>query len=263
MALAKVKNGNKIIIGVLLGVLLISSASVGILYNKNNSLKKDLVNKEKFIKELQKENSDLTNKINTLEEELSIKINSESDIRTIREELITTIKDTVKQRKNEIKDVDILRALKSTENRIMDEYIRVASLILATMETETNFKDIDCKNTNGTIDHGIMQVNDVIIPHVKEALGDWLDPANNNDHNVEAGSWEIYECYLKAKDKHPEDVIWWTYAYYNRGQYFEYTDAWKNPNNPNYKAVHNQANVRSNKFKECYNSYYEALIDSI
>lgn len=263
MALAKSKNGNKILIGMLLGIFFMSSTAIGSLYNKNNSLKESLADKEKLVKELKNEASNLTDKISTLEEELSIKVNSTSNLRAIREELIVTIKDTVKQRKNEIKDVDVLRALKSTENRIMDEYIRVASLILATMETETNFKDIDCKNTNGTIDHGIMQVNDAIIPHVKEALGDWLDPANNNDHNVEAGSWEIYECYLKAKDKHPEDVIWWTYAYYNRGQYFEYTDAWKNPNNPNYKTVHNQANVRSNKFKECYNSYYEALIDSI
>ena len=263
MALAKVKNGNKIIIGILLGALLISSATIGSLYNKNNSLKEDLASKEKLVKELQSEASTLRSKISVLEEELSIKVNSVSDIRLIRKDLISKINEIVKEKDKKIAEVDILRALNSTENRIMEEYIRVASLILATMETETDFRHMKNKNKNGTYDHGIMQVNDAIIPHVKEALGDWIDPINNKDHNVEAGSYEIYECYLKAKDKHPEDVIWWTYAYYNRGLYFESTDAWKNKNNPSHEAVHNQANARSQKFKKHYESYYNTLMEAV
>ena len=162
----------------------------------------------------------------------------------------------------EIKDIDILRALNSSEKRVMDEYIRIAALVIATMEIETSFKYITSENKNGTADHGIMQVNDIAIPHVKDALGENIDPINNKNHNVEAGSWEIYECYLKAKEKHPENAIWWTYVYYNRGLYVESTDAWKNPNNPNHKAVRNQANVRSNKFKESFEAYYEALSDN-
>ena len=218
---------------------------------------------EEHKQELEKSNIELDNKykkeIEKLQEELSIKINSTSNIRLIRDDLIDNIKQVVESRKFKIQDVDALRALKSTENRLMDEYIRIASLVLATMETESGFRYITSTNSNGTKDHGIMQVNDAVIPHIKDALGDWIDPINNKDHNVEAGSYEIYECYLKAKEKHPEDVIWWTYAYYNRGLYFETKDTWKNPNNPNYKAVHKQAEVRSEIFREKYNAYYEIL----
>lgn len=219
--------------------------------------------KEEHKQELQKANKEIENKyrkeIEKLQEELSIKINSQSDIRLIRDDLIESIKEVVESRNFKIQDIDVLRALKSTENRLMDEYIRIASLVLATMETESGFRYIVCENNNGTKDYGIMQVNDVVLPHVKDALGDWIDPINNRDHNVEAGSYEIYECYLKAKDKHPEDVIWWTYAYYNRGMYFESKDTWKNPKNPHYKAVHEQANTRSEIFKEKYNAYYDIL----
>lgn len=247
---------------------------IGLLIASNIILGAGLIINNKKLKDLQQTNienidsskntiSNLNSDINKLQEELSIKLNSESDIRLIRGDLIFKINEVIQSKNKEIAETDILRAFNSTENRLMEEYIRVLSLILATMETETNFKYITCNNTNGTKDHGIMQVNDAIIPDIKEVLGDNIDPINNKDHNVEAGSWEIYECYLKAKNKHPEDVIWWTYAYYNRGLYFENTDSWKNPNNSNYKKVHNQANVRSNKFKECYNAYYEELIKLI
>ena len=255
MALARVRHKKiiKIIAGVLLAVsFIVSSCSLA-------SNKIALEAEKETTKKLKEEISILASENKKLEEEAAIVINSTSDIRLIRDDLIDAIKEVVESRNRDIKDVDILRALNSTENRIMDEYVRIASLILATMETESNFKYITNENNNGTTDYGIMQVNDVVIPHLKEALGNYIDPVNNKDHNVEGGSYEIYECYLKAKDKHPEDVIWWTYAYYNRGQYFESTDSWKNPNNPNYKAVHEQANVRSNKFKECYNAYYEVL----
>ena len=259
MAIAKLNK--KTMIKILVGLLIATNIGTGsLLAIKNSELKQanidkqeSIVDTKETIDKLIKENKDLT-------EKLSYKINSESDIRVIREDLIDEIKQVVSDKQMKVADIDILRALNSTEDRIMEEYIRVLSLILATMETETNFRHMVNENTNGTKDYGIMQVNDVIIPYVKDGLGEWIDPINNKDHNVQAGSYEIHECYLKAKEKHPEDVIWWTYAYYNRGMYFEGTDAWKNPNNPNYKKVHNQANVRSQKFKESYNAYYEALI---
>lgn len=263
MALSSVKTKEKRnnILNLIAGVLISFSLGFGLCAFKAigdiNSIE------EEHKQELQKANKELDNKykkeIEKLQEELSIKINSTSDIRLIRNDLIDSIKQVVESRNFKIQDVDILRALKSTENRLMDEYIRIASLVLATMETESGFRHITSENNNGTKDHGIMQVNDVVIPHVKDALGDWIDPINNKDHNVEAGSYEIYECYLKAKEKHPEDVIWWTYAYYNRGLYFESKDTWRNPNNPHYKAVHKQADTRSKIFKEKYNAYYEIL----
>lgn len=257
MALAKIEKKNrKLIIEIIAGIYICISMILACNnYKLNNNLKEEQVKSN----ELQQQVEDIQKTNEQLKEKLSIKINSESDIRVIRDDLIDSIKEIVKERNRDIEQVDILRALNATENRIMDEYLRVAALILATMETESNFEYITNENTNGTVDHGIMQVNDVVIPHLKEALGENIDPINSKDDNVEGGSWEIYECYLKAKDKHPEDVIWWTYAYYNRGMYFENTDAWKNPSNPNYKKVHNQANVRSEKFKESYNAYYNAL----
>lgn len=259
MAIAKLNK--KTMVKVLIGLLIATNIGTSsLLAIKNSELNQasilnqdNIADAKKTINKLVGENKDLT-------EKLSYKINSESDIRVIREDLIDEIKQVVSDKQMKVAEIDILRALNSTEDRIMEEYIRVLSLILATMETETNFRHMVNENTNGTKDYGIMQVNDVIIPYVKDGLGDWIDPINNKDHNVQAGSYEIHECYLKAKEKHPEDVIWWTYAYYNRGMYFEGTDAWKNPNNPNYEKVHNQANVRSQKFKESYNAYYEALI---
>lgn len=257
MALMKIDNKNrKLIIKVITRTLILANM---LLSFDNIQLRNKIEERNSKVDSLQTKIEDIQIINKQLNEELSIKINSESDIRVIREDIIDSVKEIVTSRNREIQDIDILRALNSTENRIMDEYLRVTSLVLATMETESNFKYIENTNSNNTTDHGIMQVNDVAIPHIKEALGEHMDPANNKDHNVEGGSWEIHECYLKAKDKHPEDVIWWTYAYYNRGMYFENTDAWKNPSNPNYKAVHNQANVRSKIFKEAYNAYYNGL----
>lgn len=259
MALAKVKNKERIlkaIIGVLIATNIISFGQYIV---KCNELSDEKVAHQQTIERVKEEIQVILEETKKLEEKASIKINSESDIRVIREDLIENIRKVVEERNFKIDEVDILRALNSTENRIMDEYIRVAALVLATMETETGFKHMVHENKNGTVDYGIMQVNEVVVPHLKEALGEHLDPINNKDHNVEGGSWEIYECYLKAKDKHPEDVIWWTYAYYNRGQYFESTDVWKNSKNPNHEAVKKQADIRSKKFKQCYNAYFEAL----
>ena len=259
MTIAKVisdKQKRNKIIKIMAGALIIVNAvlSCGLVH-----MSKELESSKNQVTQLCETNNELKKTNQHLEKELSINVNSKSDIRIIREELIVKIKDVVKERQFKIEDIDILRALNSSENRIMDEYIRVAALVLATMETESGFRYISSTNKNGTVDHGIMQVNDVVIPHLKDALGEQIDPINSKDDNVEGGSYEIYECYLKAKDKHPEDVIWWTYAYYNRGQFFENTDAWKNPNNKNYQAVHKQANERSKKFKKTYNAYYEAL----
>ena len=259
MAIAKVKNKEKmlkIIVGILVATNLLS---FGEYIAKCNELLDERAAHQQTIEKAKKDLQMIVKETKELEKQASIKINSQSDIKIVRKNLIKKIEEIIEDRKQKIDDVDILRALNAAENRIMDEYIRVTALVLATMEVESNFRYINCKNSNGTVDYGIMQVNDVVIPHIKEALGDWIDPINNKNHNVEAGSWEIHECYLKAKDKHPEDVIWWTYAYYNRGLYFENTDAWKNKNHPNHEAVKKQANERSNKFKECYNSYYEAL----
>lgn len=266
MALAKIKptTSKELIKRVIIGLLVISNIGLGTaLITTSNELNNEIASYKESVKNAKEEIKALKSENKKLEKQASLIVNSESDIRIIREDLIEAVKRIVEERDREIQDVDILRAFKSTENRVMEEYIRTAALILATMETETNFKHIVSTNKNGTVDYGIMQVNEVVVPHLREALGDHLDPIHNRNHNVEGGSYEIYECYLKAKDKHPEDVIWWTYAYYNRGLYFEGTDAWKNPNNPNYKRVHKQANTRSNIFKDSYNAYYEALTASL
>lgn len=259
MALAKVKNRETILKGIIGLLIATNILSFGQYIVKCNELSDERIAHQKTIEKAKKDLQMILDETKELEEQASIKINSESDIRIIRKDLIKKIEEVVQDRNFKIDEVDILRALNSTENRIMDEYIRVAALVLATMETETGFKHMVHENANGTKDYGIMQVNEVVVSHLKEALGEHIDPINNKNHNVEGGSWEIYECYLKAKDKHPEDVIWWTYAYYNRGMYFENTEAWKNKNHPSHEKVHKQADIRSNKFKECYNAYYEAL----
>ena len=268
MALAKTKKYLlKIII---VGLFLTNITSINLLIKeKKNYLDTVEANKKTIsshidrIKELESSNLDLTS-------QLDYKVNMSSTIGSIRESLVKTIQDAVKKRGEETKNpklsisnLDAMRALKSAENRVLDEYIRVTALVLATMNTETNFSHETNENPNGTKDYGIMQVNDVVIPHLKEALGENIDPINNKSDNVESGSWEVYDCYIQAKEKHPEDVIWWTYAYYNRGKYFENQDAWKNSNNPNYKEMHKQANARSSKFKEHYNFYYNELIEML
>lgn len=260
MILAKIDNKKrKLIIKIVAGVLLCTNI---LLVCNNYKLNGELATKASTIKSLKEDINSIQQTNEKLEEELSIKINSESDIRIIREELIDKINSTVESRNLKIDQADILRALNSSENRIMDEYIRVAALALTVMELESGFKHINSTNTNGTTDHGIMQINEVVIPHLKKELGDDIDPINSKDDNVEGGTLTIYQCYTKAKEKHPEDVMWWTYAYYNRGLYFESTDSWKNPNNPNYNEVHKQADARSKKFKECYEAYYNGLTNN-
>lgn len=268
MTLAKLKRN---LLKIIVGVLVSTNVAAVYLYTREKSLHLDAVNSNvETVKKLEKQANELKEANSKLTSIIDYKENSSSTISDVREDLVECIQEAVAKRGEELNNpklsidkLDAMRALKSAENRVIDEYIRLSALILATMNTESNFSYKVNENLNGTKDYGIMQVNDVVIPHIKEALGDNIDPINNKSDNVEGGSWEIYECYSKAKDKHPEDVIWWTYAYYNRGLYFENTDAWKNPANSSYEAVHKQADTRSKIFKEAYNFYYEELSQAI
>lgn len=137
-----------------------------------------------------------------------------------------------------------------SNKKTMDEYYTIASLILATMEVESNFKMINCTNNNGTTDYGIMQVNTSIIPEIKKSLGNSVNELKyNTRQNVKAGTYEIMLCYDKASKKHPDNIIFWHYAYYNRGLYFE-----------NYSYDYNQMYKRSNKFESKFYKYYDLMI---
>lgn len=153
--------------------------------------------------------------------------------------------------KYKIKRATITAKNRSSKNTSTSEYKRKVAILLATMEVESDFKMINHRNSNGTIDYGIMQVNSSVIPTIRKAMGSKV--ANglkyNISDNIEAGSYEMITlCYNKAKKKHPNNVIWWTYAYYNRGLYFE-----------NYSYNYNQANTRSQKFIKIYKKYLKDL----
>lgn len=172
----------------------------------------------------------------------------------IQNELIDGIYNKVNKEHEHITKYKIKRSFISAKTRLKDkdnltyeEYYNVVALILATMETESDFRNITYYNTNGSIDYGIMQVNTSIISEIEDDLGN-LDIENSKKDNIEAGSWEIYSCYEKALNKHPDNIIWWTYAYYNRGKYFE-----------NYNYDYDQANVRSKIFIKKYNKYYDLI----
>lgn len=154
-------------------------------------------------------------------------------------------------------NMDIINcAFNSAKNRMPDasenEYNTMVALHLAVMEVETGFKPNTIGKNTSTFDYGIMQVNETAINHAK----DYLDNPYLNEFiladNVEIGSAIIDQCYRQALEKHPgENTIWWMYAYYNRGLYFE-----------NYSWDFVQANARSNKFIQKYNSYYNILINN-
>lgn len=184
---------------------------------------------------------------------LNDKYNSKKH-KEIQDKIINTIYDKVSKKHKHITKYKIKRSfisakarLKDKDNLTYEEYYNVVALILATMETESDFRNIICHNTNGSIDYGIMQVNTSIISEIEDDLGD-LDIENSKKDNIEAGSWEIYKCYEKALSKHPDNIIWWTYAYYNRGMYFE-----------NYDYDYDQANTRSKIFIKKYNKYYKLI----
>lgn len=267
--LCKTKEGIKTIAIVALVVL---SLGASITTGRLAKERKDIASeKEKLKKQRELLTDNLSGAqlyIRKLEEKLENNLVQNKVIEDMNEHYSNAIADAVNKKGEDSKNpsmkitkADTKRALKSAENRVMDEYLRITALILATMDVETNFKHITNDNPNGTKDHGIMQVNDAIIKQANESLGEHLDPVNDDDDNVEVGSWEVYECYNRAKEKHPEDVIWWTYAYYNRGLYFERADYWTNPNHPDYKQARKQADARSAKFKQDYERYYKALVE--
>lgn len=130
----------------------------------------------------------------------------------------------------------------------IEGYFEMVALILAIMEVESNFNNnIICDNITSK-DYGIMQVNSTVIPHAQAELNDYTLNVFDLKDNIKMGTWEINKCYEKAKKKHSDNVIWWFYAYYNRGLYFE-----------NYSYDYNQANERSSKFIKIFNKYFNVL----
>lgn len=151
-------------------------------------------------------------------------------------------------------NMDIINcAFNSAKNRVPnaseDEYNTMVALHLAVMEVETGFTPNTIGYNSTTMDYGIMQVNETAIEHAQKYLNNYSLNEFVLADNVEIGSAIIYQCYEQAIEKHPnENTIWWMYAYYNRGLYFE-----------NYSWNFAEANARSNKFIQKYNSYYNIL----
>ena len=87
--------------------------------------------------------------------------------------------------------------------------------------------------------------------HAKKELNDNTLSVFNLEDNIKMGSWEIYRCLSKAQEKHPNNEIWWFYAYYNRGLWFE-----------NRSYDYNEANQRSKKFINIFNNYFNILYNS-
>lgn len=173
---------------------------------------------------------------------------------TYIEELKLNVLEKVKKVNKNV-DIDIINLAfteadkrKSMNDISIEEYFTLVALHLATMEVESNFNnDTICKNPT-TVDYGIMQVNTLIIPEAKKGLEDSSLDVHDLEDNVAMGSWELYECYKKAKEKHPDNVLWYYYSYYNRGLWFE-----------NYEYNYDQANKRASKFIKKFNKYFKIL----
>lgn len=173
-----------------------------------------------------------------------------------KEELKDMKKKLLKQAKKSNKNATMKMidyAFESADNRKsmekdMNEYLKLVAMHLAIMEIESNFNNsVICKNPT-TLDIGIMQVNTSVVNYIRKGLKDQsLNPYNLKD-NIEMGSYELYTCYKKAKKKHPSYALWYTYAYYNRGLYFE-----------KYNWNYNQTNKRSMKFINTFNKYYKCM----
>lgn len=134
----------------------------------------------------------------------------------------------------------------------MGDFLELFAINVTIMEIESNFnEDLICNNPT-TKDYGIMQVNSTVIKTAEKELKKKFNILNLHD-NVNVGSWEIYTCFIKAKEKHPDNVLWWSYAYYNRGLYFENTQSWKTG------SCYDQANSRSQIFIDKFNKYYKIL----
>lgn len=173
-----------------------------------------------------------------------------------KEELKDMKKKLLKQAKKSNKNANmemIDYAFESADNRKsmekdMNDYLKLVAMHLSIMEIESNFNNsVICKNPT-TLDIGIMQVNTSVVNYIRKGLKDQsLNPYNLKD-NVEMGSYELYTCYKKAKKKHPSNILWYTYAYYNRGLYFE-----------KYSWDYDQTNKRSMKFIKAFNKYYKRM----
>lgn len=133
----------------------------------------------------------------------------------------------------------------------IEDYFTMVAMHLAIMEVESNFDNSVICNNPTTKDYGIMQINTMVIPNARKELHDSsLDPYDLED-NISMGSWEVYECYKKALRKHPDNLLWYTYAYYNRGLYFE-----------KYNYDFDEANERSQKFIKSFYRYFSILYNS-
>lgn len=217
--------------------LIVSSEKINV--NAESNMNQEVTNIEKKIKQ---DNSNIIYYSN--------KTLYEGYFKTIKEELYKKAHKNSKTVTHRMIDL----AFKSADERInmnkvsIKEYFTLVAIHLAVMEVESNFNnDIVCYNTT-TKDYGVMQVNSSVIKYAKEGLNDYsLDVFDLHD-NVEMGSWEIYECYSKAKRNHPDNVLWWFYAYYNRGLYFE-----------NYPWDYDETNTRSKIFINKFNKYFTIL----
>lgn len=217
--------------------LMVSSEKINV--NAENNTNREVINIEKKIKQDKPNVIHYSNKtlyggyFETIKEELYKKAHEHS--KTVNHKMIDLAFECADERIN-------------MNNISIKEYFTLVAIHLAIMEVESNFNnDIICYNST-TKDYGIMQVNSSVIKYAKEGLGDYsLDVFNLHD-NVEMGSWEIYECYSKAKRKHPDNILWWFYAYYNRGIFFE-----------NYPWDYDEANTRSKIFIKKFNKYFEIL----
>lgn len=183
----------------------------------------------------------------------------EEQNKKLKNEIINIIYDENKEENPSISKYKIKRSFisalnrtKDKENLIYEEYYTVVALILAVMEIESNYNEINNYNNNGTIDYGVMQINSLTIPEIEEEFEE-LDIKESMNDNIEAGSYQIYECYKKASEKHPNDILFYTYNYYNRGLYFEDTASWKNG------YCYNQAYKRSSIFIKKYYKYYNLI----
>lgn len=207
-------------------------------------VKKDEQDKKRVVREIKLVNEKPTEVINS-----NTKLYG-SSIEILKEDLLKKIR---KSNKNVTMDIVNL-AFKSANNRehiddiTIEEHFRLVALHLAVMEVESNFDNSVIGYNSTTTDYGIMQVNSSVIKYIKDNLNNQSLDVYNIEDNIEMGSFEIYECYSKAKQKHPDNIIWWTYAYYNRGLYFE-----------NYAWDYDQTNKRSKKFIRKYNKYFKIL----
>lgn len=142
--------------------------------------------------------------------------------------------------------------LDTTKPLSMGEFLELFAINVTIMEIESGFDEDLIGHNPTTKDYGIMQVNSSVIETAEKELGVEIDVLNLYD-NVNAGSWEVYTCFSLAKEKHPDNVLWWTYVYYNRGLYVENTKSWKTG------AALGQANRRSKIFIDKFNKYYSCL----